>query len=443
MLSGPGAGAAIARGQGWRRIAGGVVVLAWVILALSAVSPKAALGSAWTALRTPNPPGARYSVLSGVSCASRTVCTAVGYFTNRSRTGVTLAERWNGTRWSIQRTPNLRGATSSLLFGVSCASRTACTAVGSVTDSAGTTVPLVERWNGARWSTQDTPKPSPATGGGVSYLAGVSCASTTVCVAIGHSGNSGGTAGVTLAERWNGTRWAIERTPDPVGASVSFLSGVSCSGLMSCTAAGFFINAAGGGETLAERWNGSSWSVQPTPTPAGATYVQLLGVSCASPMSCTTAGFFTGVTGIQVMLAEHWNGTDWVIEGTRYPPGARYVQLLGVSCASPTSCTAVGLFNNVPGIDVMLAEHWQHTRWVIQSTPGPATGSTLGAVSCPSTVACIAVGGSTNRDGVGVTLAERDSTHAVRRRTSRRASSRAGTWRRRSAGIRRGSPGPR
>jgi hypothetical protein len=81
-----------------------------------------------------------------VSCASATACTAVGDY-NNGTTGVTLAERWNGSTWSIQPTPNPAGAPVSLLNGVSCASATACTAVGGYNNgTAGVT--LAERWNG-------------------------------------------------------------------------------------------------------------------------------------------------------------------------------------------------------------------------------------------------------------------------------------------------------
>ena len=133
-----------------------------------------------------------------MSCTSATACTAAGFYSNATTT-VTLAERWNGTRWSIQTTPNPAGASSySILQGVSCTSATACTAFGE--DGNGTTdVTLAERWNGSRWSIQHTPNPA---GGSNSTLNGVSCASATACTAVGGSFN--GTTGVTLAERWNG-----------------------------------------------------------------------------------------------------------------------------------------------------------------------------------------------------------------------------------------------
>jgi hypothetical protein len=368
-----------------------------------------AAASSWSIQPTPNPVGAMDSVLSGVSCTSPVACTAVGYFTDAVGAGVPLAEGWNGTSWTVQRTPRRAGATSSLLFDVSCASPRSCTAVGSFVTRSGSALPLVERWNGTRWSIQRTTNPSQANGDRVSYLGGVSCASTTTCTAVGHSGNSAGTSGAALTERWNGAGWTIQRTPHPADATASFLSAVSCVSPSSCTAVGFTNRPSG--VTLAERWNGVDWAIQRTPTPAAAAAVQLVGVSCASAMTCTAVGYFTIITGIDVMLAERWNGTGWTIQRTLYPPGARYVQLAGVSCATPMSCTAVGLFNNTPGIDVTLAEGSHNGDWAIQPTPYPqgAASNTLRSVSCPSSGRCIAVGGFHDREGVGETLAQRYS----------------------------------
>jgi hypothetical protein len=222
---------------------------------------------------------------------------------------------------------------------------------------------------------------------------------------------------VTLIERWNGIGWSMQRTPRPARARVSFLSGVSCAMATSCIAAGFLIDGAGAGVALIERWDGTGWTIDRGANPAAATYVQLLGVSCASRWSCVSVGFFSIITGIEVMLAERWSPAGSVVQRTLYPDHARYVQLLGVSCASPRSCTAVGFFNNVPGFDVVLAERWDGTAWMVQRTPNPAgaTGNSLGGVSCPSPSACIAVGSYTNRAGSVLTLAERYSRPGVRR----------------------------
>ena len=59
--------------------------------------------------------------------------------------------------------------------------RTACTAVGVSGNSSGVTSTLIESWNGTRWSV--VPSPSPGTGGNDLY--GVSCVSATACTAVG------------------------------------------------------------------------------------------------------------------------------------------------------------------------------------------------------------------------------------------------------------------
>ncbi|MEO6471167.1 MAG: hypothetical protein ABIR57_04835, partial [Aeromicrobium sp.] len=143
--------------------------------------------STWTVQTTPNPNGAAYNYLSGVSCVSATACSAVGNYDLSSGGTKTLAERWNGTDWAVKYTPNPTGATTSYLNGLSCTSATACTAVGYYHPSSGGTKTLVERRNGANWAVTTTPNPT-----GNSYLSGVSCASATACTAVGHYSGSGG-----------------------------------------------------------------------------------------------------------------------------------------------------------------------------------------------------------------------------------------------------------
>jgi hypothetical protein len=141
-----------------------------------------------------------------------------------------LVERWNGKRWSIQPTPRLQGD----LAGVSCSSETACIAVGQVGiyngyDSYERT--LVERWNGAKWSVQQTP----IVGAGNSSLSGVSCVSPTACTAVG-SQDPGVPRGVPLVERWDGKSWSIQ--PTPVTQSGGGLAAVSCTSTRWCMAVG-------------------------------------------------------------------------------------------------------------------------------------------------------------------------------------------------------------
>jgi hypothetical protein len=99
-------------------------------------------GNTWSIQNTPDPTNANVE-LWGVSCASATACTAVGFVNGG---GATLAEAWSGTGWSIQSTQN-PGLDSSYLLGVSCTAASGCSAVGSFSPNpnAQVVVPLVER----------------------------------------------------------------------------------------------------------------------------------------------------------------------------------------------------------------------------------------------------------------------------------------------------------
>src|SRR4029077_9080966 len=153
----------------------------------------------------------------------------------------------------------------------SCTAAASCEAVGVQAGSSGTTA-LAEAWNGTAWGVQPVPDPR---GGAEVTLTGISCASPDDCVAVGNYNSS--TVPAILAERWNGTSWSIQAIPDPGGSSYATLSEVSCPAADDCEAVG--ADSLG---PFAEVWNGTTWSAQSTPAPAGIRAPQLEAVSCAS-----------------------------------------------------------------------------------------------------------------------------------------------------------------
>jgi len=250
-------------------------------------------GSAWTTVSIADPGGAQ---LNAISCTSPTACTAVG----SSGTG-TLAERWDGTQWTIQSTPPVSGTTSSVLKSVVCVSATACTAVGSSSSAPNTDATLAESWDGSSWSIQPTPNVS---GAAFSVLLGVSCTSPAMCIAVGNSGT--GTSSQTLAEGWNGSAWTTQATPNLPNGAVSRLEGVSCKTRTACVAVG---------SGLSESWDGTSWTLQLLAKPRHGDEPDLARVSCPALKSCTAADTFEQ-DAILTLLVEHWNGTTWKVQQT-------------------------------------------------------------------------------------------------------------------------------
>ena len=301
--------------------------------------------------------------------------------------------------WKIARSPNVPGETNELT-AISCTGTAECVAVGG---SAGNQLqPLIESWDGSGWSIVPSPSPSP-TG---NNLNGVSCPDQTHCMAVGAV--EVGADQQTLIESWAGTTWSVVPSPS-LSSTGNFLSGVSCSDQAHCMAVGSSQVGTNGQQTLIESWDGTSWSVVPSPDVATSTYEELFGVSCTGPTDCTAVGFFDSDSGVET-LVESWNGSAWSIVPSPNPtsiPGLSGDSLHAVSCTSSTACVAVGGDSTVSSHFVQtLIESWDGASWsVVPSPDGSGSASSLGGVSCINPSDCTAVGGSSEGIG-GTTLVE-------------------------------------
>jgi hypothetical protein len=312
-------------------------------------------------------------------------------------TSVSVAAAGASATWKIQASPNVT-VPSGQVQAVSCRSVSACTAVGYYLDSAGRYVPLAETWNGSSWTQQAVPSPA---GAEVPGLNGVSCVSASFCEAVGNSDDTAPGDGTGIAEEWNGSSWSAQSVPSPAGATSVLLKAVSCDTASFCEAVGSYT-ADDAILSLAEEWNGTAWAVQSTPNQAGTTATQLDGVSCVSAMFCQAVDFYGGI-------AEAWNGTTWTAQTVPIPSGMTSPSLLSVSCPSQTFCEAVGMYVNpdVSNSGTLFAERWNGASWQDQSVPQTADGQLLDAVSCVSEAFCEAVG------YIEVGVSDGDTFHAL------------------------------
>ena len=223
------------------------------------------------------PSGATKVSLNGISCSAATACTIVGSYVKEGVTKA-LIERYNGI-WSVA-TPADASATP---YDVSCPTTSFCLAVGIKVEGA-KTVPYAEKWNGTSWST--VPAPIPA-GMQYSWLTDISCASATACMALGETFNGTTLASGSYAARWDGTAISLASTGIP---TTTILSDVACTAANSCLAVG-----TDEGKTVARFWGGTEWAAQTSPTPSGKT-ASLTGISCSSATACTAVGRATSVS---------------------------------------------------------------------------------------------------------------------------------------------------
>jgi hypothetical protein len=288
--------------------------------------------------------------------------------------------------WSIVKSPNPSKSQSSFA-DVSCASATFCVAVGLEAGKGKKT--LVEMWNGSKWSVM--PSQNPGKG---NILEGVSCSGTMSCVAVGSTWEYSFDSTSTLVESWDGTSWTVVPSPDV--ASGNGLRDVSCTSPTFCVAVGTDENTPTTTQTLVEAWDGSSWTVTPSPNASG--FDNLDRISCTSPTNCVAVGSYSGQT-----LVETWDGTNWTI--TPSPNnGTNGSVLIGVSCPSASFCVAVGVGDG----DGTLTETWDGTSWMVVPSPSPGKErNILDAVSCTSTTNCVSTGYLQNKAKLAVqTLVE-------------------------------------
>jgi hypothetical protein len=311
-------------------------------------------GSRWSRQEVPVSSGERSSVLTGVSCAAATRCVAVG---SSADARFLLAERWNGAKWSTLHPLTPTGTGETELTGISCVSTTACTVVGQYfMGSQPSSHGLVEDWNGVTWSIQQLPMPIGTT---YSALSGISCASSTACLAVGlytvdarciDPSASGSCAYQPLSERWDGNSWTVQQSPLPSGASGGALNGVSCASSTECIAVGSYAAGPGCGyfappspcneTTLAQRWDGTAWTIENTPMPNGPA-AELTAVSCPTSGACTAVGEYEHHS-TKLPLTENWNGINWSLQSTPAPSHGESTTLTGISCSSRVACMSVG-----------------------------------------------------------------------------------------------------
>lgn len=369
--------------RGWACVGGRSIIAAVAVAVGWWASSAAAAG--WSVQSTPKPPGAASSELTGVSCVSTKACEAVGYSRTSAGTVKTLAEGYNGKRWSIQRTPTPAGAESGFV-AVSCASATSCIAIGGggpFVLSCPPSAPVcgfIERWNGRRWSIQRALK-APA------ELQGVSCSSPAACTVVGESN----VLGPPLVMRYNGRRWSGQPTP---AVPYADLSGVSCPSQTSCTAVGANPEAGLDSVAMAMHWNGTKWSIQHRPDASA--YSFLFGISCWSPAACTAVGWVKNCGCGGTALAEGWHGDTWKVESLNPLEPPPEPTLFTVSCASSANCMALGEHTKPPEAVVL---RWGGKRWFKLHPPND---SGLAGVFCLTATSCTAVGSDH-----GATLAER------------------------------------
>jgi hypothetical protein len=231
------------------------------------------------------------------------------------------------------------------------------------------------------------PPPNPGTTN--NDLSGVTVLSPCDAWGVGFYQDNGG-LDQTLIEHWDGTAWTVVPSPDVAGQS-NELNAVRAKSAADVWAVGESF-VADTHQTLILHWDGSAWTKVASPNPGGSAY--LTAVRAVSATDAWAVGsYFTG--GEFQPLTLHWNGQKWaqVASPQPGPVGALY----GVAATSASNAWAVGSTGpsgSAKAItrDGTLILHWDGSAWTQVPSPGPGISSDLFAVASSSAGDIWAVG---------------------------------------------------
>jgi photosystem II stability/assembly factor-like uncharacterized protein len=319
--------------------------------------------------------------LNSISCSSAKTC-SVGADVEK-----VLRTTDGGATWSAGNTAN----PMRTYFGAACPADNACFFVGKTDPGWGEAAVAggaVTGYNGSSYAGQA----ANTTNG----LNGVSCPTSTMCLAVGMRGE------IVRTEDGGATPWS-PRSPgtDSELAKVvcetelvcafegmNSFNGMACTNVATCFAVGPYQTV------MATTDKGATWSTQTTgaPPPAASSDKTkppptrppaLNAISCGGSQRCVAVGDIGDSSDSQragrgSVVATADGGSHW----TDQVSGVK-ADLLGVSCPSPDDCFAVGsngtIIHTTDG-----GAHWD--------SQDPGTGALLSSISCADTSTCVAVG---------------------------------------------------
>ncbi|HTX00732.1 MAG TPA: FTR1 family protein, partial [Acidimicrobiales bacterium] len=392
-----------------------------------------------------------FASLAAVDCASVARCTAVGDFLPVDKDAAsgdpdgdghaahTLVETFDAGRWRVVQSPD-EGHGGAVLSDVSCPAASDCVAVGYyipdkfplTATTAPPSFPLVESNATGRWNVVPSPRVAAN-----SVLQGVSCASTSSCVAVGYTASASahgraagaaGAAGAAIAagasgtgpsgatsasagtpdesffvEAYDGAAWHTVPVTPPAGTS-SGLNAVSCPSAASCVAVGEVApsSAPSATQPLVERLSDGRWTQVPLPAQVAGPGI-LYKVRCAAPEHCLAVGNTEVArrSGAALVIAQA--GSTWSADGAALAEVGD-TSLTALSCSGSTAdCLVSGLsWTSLQAAPSVVLARVGPTSW--HALDASALPGSVEGLACTGASSCVAVG-NVAQNNFGNTLA--------------------------------------
>jgi hypothetical protein len=312
--------------------------------------------------------GARWSVPRGGAASHRLVAGAAALALVMALAGpasASAAAPGAGSQWARFGGPN-PGPFTNLMSGIAAISDSDVWGVGFFMDGRATDHTLAEHWDGAAWSRVPTPD-----AGQASQLIATAALATDDVWAVGVEETRNDAQQRTLTEHWDGTSWTVVPSPNPPTAgSFTELTAVTAIAADDVWAAGWFENAAQDTtDALFEHWDGTAWTI----VPGGATsarFAFLWGISASSANDIWAVGT-DQTTATYRTFVEHWDGTRWTVVPTPNAGGSN--ELAAVTALADDDAWLVGSSHTETSAQT-LTEHWDGASWTVVPSPNQGAG---------------------------------------------------------------------
>jgi hypothetical protein len=272
-------------------------------------------------------------------------------------------------KWQVVPSPTIDVSHSTVgakLNGVAVVSATDVWAVGYGPPLPGEAAfvkhTLIEHWDGATWSIKPSANPPVKTYPQAELFSAFALSANNVW-AVGSYEDPSAFPSLTLIEHWDGTSWSIVPSPSPDTQlnELRSISGVASNDI-------WVVGLDGDGGTfnplhsLIEHWDGTSWSVVSNPG-----VNELFGVTALAANNVWAVAVHTSPDVTDII--EHWDGTRWAnVPAPSMNANGGAISLRGVAAVSATDIWAVGDEKNpLTNAGNTITEHWNGIAWTVSS----------------------------------------------------------------------------
>jgi hypothetical protein len=180
----------------------------------------------------------------------------------------------------------------------------------------------------------------------------------------------------TLIEHWNGSSWTLVPSPNS-SDRFNALTAVAAVSANDVWAVGSGITAPNKNEQLIEHWDGKTWTIVANPTISQGDSV-LSGVAAIAANDIWAVGSISSLTPTPPVtqnqpLVEHWDGSIWkVITSPAFPIPANVSTIrASLAAISGNSARDVWAVGEIQGSGSLI-EHWDGAAWKVIASATPS-----------------------------------------------------------------------